>query len=113
MDAIDCVFPPREQVTLDFTACSSIGALYLEMRTKMAWDDAYGENLDALWDILTGLPYRGDDFTIFLPRTYPSAGPGSSAGLAEYVDRIISLFREGEAEQYLSVKVAYSDDLPE
>lgn len=54
----------RIAVTLDFTACKYIPELYKEIRTKMEWDDDFGENLSALWDILTGMPYKGDDFTI-------------------------------------------------
>lgn len=110
MEAIDSALPPREKVTLDFTSCSSISALYCEMRTKMAWDDEYGENLDALWDVLTGLPHQGNDFTILLPQTHTYANSGGGPELGEYVDKIISLFRDGEAQQYLSVKVAYLDN---
>ena len=58
----------RVRVTLDFTRCRYIGELYLEMRTKMEWDEDFGENFSALWDILGGMPYKGDDFTILCPR---------------------------------------------
>ena len=33
----------------------------------MLWQDWYGENLDALHDILTGQPYLCRSFTIILP----------------------------------------------
>ena len=33
----------------------------------MLWQDWYGENLDALHDILTGQPYLGRSFIIILP----------------------------------------------
>ena len=33
----------------------------------MHWQDWYGENLDSLWDILTGLPFYGRRFTFRLP----------------------------------------------
>ena len=60
----------REQIILDFRECRSISSVYAQMREKMEWLDWYGENPDALWDILTGLPYRGDDFIILRPRYY-------------------------------------------
>ena len=49
-------------VTLDFTACKYISDLYREMRTRMEWDDDYGENLSALWDILWGHALQGRRF---------------------------------------------------
>ena len=54
-------------VTLDFSRCDSRAALYDEMREKMCWESWYGANLDALWDILTGLEYAGRRFRILLP----------------------------------------------
>ena len=50
------------------------------LRERMAWLGWYGENLDALWDVLTGLPHEGARFTIALPR---------EAGAArDYAERI-------------------------
>ena len=54
-------------VFLDFSSCGDIPSLYAEMRHKMQWEDWYGENLDALQDILTGLPHRGSRFVITMP----------------------------------------------
>lgn len=56
------------EVVLDFSSCVSRGELYAVMRREMLWQDDYGENLDALWDILTALPHRGRSFRIILPR---------------------------------------------
>ena len=55
------------QVTLDFSACRGRRDLYSVLRRAMLWQDWYGENLDALHDILTGQPYLGRSFTIVLP----------------------------------------------
>lgn len=63
----------RVSVILDFTQCKYVGEMYLEMRKKMKWEDWYGENLYALWDILTSLPHEGDDFTIIRPYHYTEA----------------------------------------
>ena len=54
-------------VFVDFTACAEIGELYQELRQKLQWEDWYGENLDALYDILTGLPHRGSRFVLRMP----------------------------------------------
>ena len=54
-------------VLLDFSGCADIAGLYREMREKMGWEDWYGENLDALYDVLTGLPHRGERFLLTMP----------------------------------------------
>lgn len=79
-------------VTLDFSRCGDVSALYALMREKMAWQDWYGENLDALYDVLTGLLHHGERFVLI-----PPASP--SAELAEYIDRLRSVFAEAGALQ--------------
>ena len=54
-------------VTLDLSACRDRAGLYSVLRGKMAWEDWYGENLDALWDILTEPQHKGKQFRIILP----------------------------------------------
>ncbi len=55
-------------VLLDFSWCGEIPDLYRELRDKMGWEPWYGENLDALYDILTGLPHKGSRFVLNPPR---------------------------------------------
>jgi protein-tyrosine phosphatase len=54
-------------VTVDFRLCPDIPSLYRELRERLQWEDWYGENLDALYDVLTGLPHRGDRFLLHMP----------------------------------------------
>ena len=54
-------------VFVDFTASAEIGELYQELREKLQWEPWYGENLDALYDVLTGLPHRGTRFVLRMP----------------------------------------------
>ena len=54
-------------VFVDFTCSAEIGELYQELREKLQWEDWYGQNLDALYDILTGLPHRGTRFVLRMP----------------------------------------------
>ena len=82
-------------VFLDFSACADISDLYSELRRKMYLADWYGENLDALHDILTGLPHRGSRFII----TKPSEDAPADVRL--YAERILAVFLEsgkGELE---------------
>ncbi len=77
-------------IFLDFSSCADIPSLYGELRHKMSWEDWYGENLDALHDILTGLPHRGPRFVIKLP---PEDAP---VEVRLYCSRILSVFQETE-----------------
>ena len=74
-------------VFLDFSTCADIPALYSEMRHKMAWEDWYGENLDALYDVLTGLPHRGSHFVLTLP------SEDAPPEVRLYADRIAKVFQ--------------------
>ena len=55
------------EVRLDFSGCQSRSELYDLMAERMLWQEGYGRNLDALYDILTGLPHYGRSFIIRLP----------------------------------------------
>lgn len=101
---------PREQVTLDFCACKYIGDVFKEMRIKMEWDSWYGENLDALWDILTGLPHKGDDFTIIRPKRFVGIPHGENATFTKYVDKICSIFQEAQEQGDLTVQIEYIEN---
>ncbi len=71
--------------TLDFRGASSRSDLYRELRQKMHWQDWYGENLDALYDILTGLPHKGRQFLFLMPR---------EAELFAYAEKILAVWEE-------------------
>ena len=78
--------------TLDFSRCETREALYDVMREKMGWESWYGSNLDALWDILTGLEHKGERFRILMP---PEDGPA-----AAYAKLVRETFREaGKIEE--------------
>ena len=75
-------------VVVDFSLCWDIPTLYGEIRNKLQWQDWYGENLDALYDVLTGLPHRGERFLLVMP-------PENSPQVARlYAERIRQVFAE-------------------
>ena len=55
------------ELTLDLSACRERTELYDVLAARMLWQADYGRNLDALYDILTGLPHLGRRFRILLP----------------------------------------------
>ena len=73
---------------LDFSLCTRKDELYKELRRKMGWKEWYGDNLDALWDVLTGLEHEGTKFVIMPP--FPNAGEG----ICSYVNKIEDCFKE-------------------
>ena len=76
-----------DSLVIDFSSCKSREQLYSVLREKMAWQPWYGGNLDALWDILTGLPHRGKSFRIVLPVQ-------GDEDVLEYARLIETVFRE-------------------
>ena len=78
-------------VTLDFSACRDRAGLYAVLRGKLPWGDWYGENLDALWDILTAQTHEHRRFRIIPPDE--SAG----ADVREYAEKAENVFRLADA----------------
>jgi protein-tyrosine phosphatase len=74
---------------IDFAGCETRRELYAVLRREMAWEDWYGGNLDALWDVLTGLPHEGGRFTVALPR--------EDSSVFDYAGKIREVFREAGA----------------
>ena len=103
----------KEIVTLDFTAQKYISQVYQEMREKMEWHDCYGENLSALWDILRGMPHKGDNFLILRPVRYKGIPYGHNDAFTEYIDRICDIFQRGHEKGILTVRIQYVDNEPD
>ena len=78
-------------VFVDFTASAEIDELYRELREKLAWEPWYGENLDALYDVLTGLPHRGTRFVLRMPE------PDAPTEVRLYARRIRRVFADAGA----------------
>lgn len=76
------------QITLDFSGCSDRAGLYGELRRRMLWEDWYGESLDALHDILTGLRFLGKSFVFIMPVA------SAEQSCRDYAERIFGEFVE-------------------
>ena len=70
---------------LDFSACRERRELYDVMAGRMLWQAWYGRNLDALYDMLTGLPHLGTRFVLRLP-----AEDAPCRGYAEIIGQVFS-----------------------
>ena len=101
-----------KECVLDFSECSYIGEVYAIIKKELELPEWCGENLDALWDILTGLPYKGDDFVILRPRAYSGIPHGKNREFTEAVDKICEIFEEAQTTYgEITVKLQYTDAL--
>jgi RNAse (barnase) inhibitor barstar len=104
-------FYKRKTVILDFVGCKDVRAIYRELRTKMQFFFYYGDGLDALWDILTGMYFYGDDFIIKRKRTHQYIEYGRIIDYTQRIDKICELFEEASKSIYgdITVKIEYVD----
>ena len=72
-------------LTLDFSLCRERAELYEVMADAMLWEPWYGRNLDALYDLLTGLPHLGERFRMLPPRA-----DAPCRGYAEIIAQVFS-----------------------
>ena len=75
-------------VVLDFSSCRERREIFDLLRERMLWSGEYGNNLDALYDILTGLPHYGERFILLPPETEE---------LLPYFERLADVFRDAGA----------------
>lgn len=81
---------------LDFSECSTWGEVYREIKKKLELPDWCGENLDALWDAVTGMMYTPAQITV--------SKKVKNNSLEADVQQIISVLYEAE-EKYGKIKV--------
>lgn len=81
---------------VDFTECRYIGELYQELKKKLELPDWCGENLDALWDALTGIMYTPAEILI--------RKSTARKDIREYADSIVTVMQEAE-EKYREITV--------
>ena len=55
--------------SLDFSECKYLGEIYAQIKSVLELPQWCGENLDALWDAVTGMMYTPAEVTII-----PKAG---------------------------------------
>ena len=81
---------------LDFSECGTWGEVYREIKKRLELPDWCGENLDALWDAVTGMMYTPAQITV--------SKKVKNNSLAADVQQIISVLYEAE-EKYEKIKV--------
>ena len=77
-----------DEIVLDLSACRERGEIYTVLAERMLWAESYGRNLDALYDILTGMPHLGRSFAIKLP--------AEDAPCRAYAEKVCAVFEEAK-----------------
>ena len=72
------------EITLD--GAMGMDVIHDRLAETLHFPAYYGRNLDALYDILTGLPHLGRSFVISLPE--------ADAPCRNYAERIFAVFQE-------------------
>lgn len=84
-------FKPKERV-LDFSNCKYLGEVHEIIKNVLELPDWYGQNLDALWDSITGLMYVPAEIKIiYKPKEI-------NPELSKEIIKIINVFKEAENE---------------
>ena len=73
---------------VNFSDCRYVGELYLELKQKLELPDWCGENLDALWDALTGIMYTPAEISV----TKTTA----EEGIQDHANAIVAVMQEAE-----------------
>lgn len=88
---------PAKDFYIDFTDCKTLGELHQILKNELlGFPDFYGENLDALWDSITGFMYLPANITI---------KKGGAKVLHEYIDKVIEIFYRA-VEEYGDITVS-------
>ncbi len=78
------------EIGLDFSACRERAELYEVLSSRMLWEKSYGRNLDALYDILSGMPHLGRSFSVTLP--------AEDAPCRGYAEIMVQVFTDAGAD---------------
>lgn len=87
--------------SLDFSECRYLGEIYAQIKSVLELPQWCGENLDALWDVVTGMMYTPAEVTI-IPKVRRKE-------LQEDVKEIITVFQEAQ-DEYNEISVIVLED---
>ena len=87
--------------SLDFSECRYLGEIYAQIKNVLELPRWCGENLDALWDVVTGMMYTPAEVTI-IPKVRRKE-------LQEDVKEIITVFQEAQ-DEYNEISIIVLED---
>jgi len=75
-----------ELIVLDFSKCEYVMQMHDTLREGLGLPNLYGNNLDALWDCLTGMPYKEGEIVFRGTQSVPT-------DLRQYMADILAVFQ--------------------
>ena len=90
-----------KNIIIDFSKCKYSMDLHNEIRKKLELPEWYGNNLDALWDMLTGFIETPIEITVIYKPENKAA-----ENLKENVLKVIETFKEA-AQEDEEIKFSY------
>lgn len=87
--------------SLDFSECRYLGEIYAQIKSVLELPQWCGENLDALWDAVTGMMYTPAEI-IICPKV-------KRKELQDDVKEIIAVFQEAQQE-YNEISIGVIED---
>ena len=83
---------------VNFSECRYVDELYLELKRKLELPEWCGENLDALWDALTGIMYTPAAITVTKTTAWQE--------IQEHANAIVAVMQETEMKyQEITVRI--------
>ena len=86
---------------LDFSECTTLGEIYAVIREVLNLPEEFGENLSALWDVITGM--------IPVPAEISIIKCAKNREIISYIERIIVILRRAEKEEHLGIRVVIKE----
>ena len=86
---------------LDFSECTTLGEIYAVIRGTLDLPEEFGENLSALWDVITGM--------IPVPAEISVIKYAKNSELVSYIERIIAIMHRAEKEEHLELRVVVKE----
>ena len=86
---------------LDFSQCTTLGEIYETIRSSLDLPDEFGDNLSALWDVITGM--------LPVPAEISVTKYVKNQELFPYVERIIVLLHRAEREENLDIHIVVKE----
>ena len=89
-------FGGLHQYELDFSECTTLGEIYAVIREVLNLPEEFGENLCALWDVITGM--------IPVPAEISVIKCAKNPELISYIEKIIVILHRAEKEEHLGIR---------
>ena len=86
---------------LDFSECTTLGEIYAVIRGTLDLPEEFGENLSALWDVITGMTP--------VPAEISVIKCAKNSELVPYIERIIAIMHRAEKEEHLELRVVVKE----